>query len=421
MNRSPEPPESCTPASDDDARAVRHFDEAALEALAQRIKTWGRELGFSAVGISDTDLTAAEAGLAAWLEAGCHGEMDYMAKHGMKRARPAELVAGTLRVITARIAYLPAETLEGKRVESHAAAASNLAESAAQAVPHDWRAQETLRLADPSAAVVSIYARGRDYHKVMRNRLQQLAEKVEAEIGAFGFRVFTDSAPVLEIELAQKAGIGWRGKHTLLLQRDAGSLFFLGEIYVDVPLPTDAQTTPERAPETPGAHCGSCTRCIEACPTGAIVEPYRVDARRCISYLTIELKGSIPQDLRPLIGNRVYGCDDCQTVCPWNKFAQAAPVADFDVRHGLDRATLVDLFAWSADDFDTRMQGSAIRRIGYESWLRNLAVGMGNALRADRASLSIDARAAIVDALRGRAGDASAIVREHVEWALEAA
>lgn len=400
---------------------MRHFDEAALEALAQRIKTWGRELGFSAVGISDTDLTAAEAGLAAWLEAGCHGEMDYMAKHGMKRARPAELVAGTLRVITARIAYLPAETLEGKRVESHAAAASNLAESAAQAVPHDWRAQETLRLADPSAAVVSIYARGRDYHKVMRNRLQQLAEKVEAEIGAFGFRVFTDSAPVLEIELAQKAGIGWRGKHTLLLQRDAGSLFFLGEIYVDVPLPTDAQTTPERAPETPGAHCGSCTRCIEACPTGAIVEPYRVDARRCISYLTIELKGSIPQDLRPLIGNRVYGCDDCQTVCPWNKFAQAAPVADFDVRHGLDRATLVDLFAWSADDFDTRMQGSAIRRIGYESWLRNLAVGMGNALRADRASLSIDARAAIVDALRGRAGDASAIVREHVEWALEAA
>ena len=421
MNRSPDSPESCTPASDDDARAVRHFDEAALEALAQRIKTWGRELGFSAVGISDTDLTAAEAGLAAWLEAGCHGEMDYMAKHGMKRARPAELVAGTLRVITARIAYLPAETLEGKRVESHAAAASNLAESAVQTGPSDWRAQENQRLADPSAAVVSIYARGRDYHKVMRNRLQQLAEKVEAEIGAFGFRVFTDSAPVLEVELAQKAGIGWRGKHTLLLQRDAGSLFFLGEIYVDVPLPTDAQTAPERAPETPGAHCGSCTRCIEACPTGAIVEPYRVDARRCISYLTIELKGSIPQDLRPLIGNRVYGCDDCQTVCPWNKFAQAAPVADFDVRHGLDRATLVDLFAWSADDFDTRMQGSAIRRIGYESWLRNLAVGMGNALRADRASLSADARAAIVDALRGRADDASAIVREHVEWALEAA
>jgi epoxyqueuosine reductase len=421
MNRSPEPPESCTPASVDDARAVRHFDEAALEALAQRIKTWGRELGFGAVGISDTDLTAAEAGLAAWLEAGCHGEMDYMAKHGMKRARPAELVAGTLRVITARIAYLPAETLAGKHAESHAGEAADFSGNTVQPATYDWRERENQRLADPSAAVVSIYARGRDYHKVMRNRLQQLAEKVEAEIGAFGFRVFADSAPVLEIELAQKAGIGWRGKHTLLLQRDAGSLFFLGEIYVDVPLPTDAQTAPERAPETPGAHCGSCTRCIDACPTGAIVEPYRVDARRCISYLTIELKGSIPRELRPLIGNRVYGCDDCQTVCPWNKFAQAAPVADFDVRHGLDRATLVDLFAWSADDFDTRMQGSAIRRIGYESWLRNLAVGMGNALRADRASLSAPARAAIVDALRQRTDDASAIVREHVQWALEAA
>ncbi|MGF6755457.1 epoxyqueuosine reductase [Paraburkholderia sp. GAS42] len=400
---------------------MRHFDEAALEALAQRIKTWGRELGFSAIGISDTDLTAAEAGLAAWLEAGCHGEMDYMAKHGMKRARPAGLVAGTRRVITARIAYLPAGTMAGKRDESNTDNTSKLAESAAQAGPYDWRAVEHQRLADPSAAVVSIYARGRDYHKVMRNRLQQLAEKIEAEIGAFGFRVFTDSAPVLEIELAQKAGIGWRGKHTLLLQRDAGSLFFLGEIYVDIPLPTDAETTPERAPETPGAHCGSCTRCIDVCPTGAIVEPYKVDARRCISYLTIELKGSIPQDLRPLIGNRVYGCDDCQTVCPWNKFAQAAPVADFDVRHGLDRATLVELFAWSAGDFDTRMQGSAIRRIGYECWLRNLAVGMGNALRADRASLSVDARAAIVEALRARADDASALVREHVEWALEAA
>jgi epoxyqueuosine reductase len=285
----------------------------------------------------------------------------------------------------------------------------------------NWRADEFARINDPSAAVVSIYARGRDYHKVMRSQLQRLAHRIEAEIGAYGYRVFTDSAPVLEIELAQKAGIGWRGKHTLLLQRDAGSLFFLGEIYVDVPLPTDAQTTPERAPETPGAHCGSCTRCIDACPTGAIVAPYKVDARLCISYLTIELKGSIPLELRPLIGNRVYGCDDCQLVCPWNKFAQAAPVADFDVRHGLDRATLVELFAWSADDFDTRMQGSAIRRIGYEAWLRNLAVGMGNALRADPASLAGDARAAIVDALRQRADDPSALVREHVEWALEAA
>jgi epoxyqueuosine reductase len=400
------------PTSSDEARAERQFDEAALHALARNIKTWGRELGFGAIGISDTDLSAAEAPLAAWLEAGCHGEMDYMAKHGMKRARPAELVAGTLRVITARIAYLPAHAMSGKPGESEPQ----------EAPPsEDWRAVEHARLADPSAAVVSIYARGRDYHKVMRNRLQHLSEKIQAEIGAFGYRVFTDSAPVLEVELAQKAGIGWRGKHTLLLQRDAGSLFFLGEIYVDVPLPTDAETSPERAPETPGSHCGSCARCIGACPTGAIVAPYKVDARLCISYLTIELKGSIPVDMRPLIGNRVYGCDDCQLVCPWNKFAQAAPVADFDVRHGLDRASLVELFGWSADEFDTRMQGSAIRRIGYESWLRNLAVGMGNALRAPRDTLSADARGAIVEALERRADDSSHVVREHVQWALEAA
>ncbi|MFM0072678.1 tRNA epoxyqueuosine(34) reductase QueG [Paraburkholderia sediminicola] len=413
MNRSPESPVSRTPASNDDVRAERHFDEAALNALALNIKTWGHELGFGAIGISDTDLSAAEAPLAAWLDAGSHGEMDYMAKHGMKRARPAELVAGTRRVITARIAYLPAETLSGKAHES--------ALQDAPPAPPDWRAAEHARLADPSAAVVSIYARGRDYHKVMRNRLQHLAEKIEAEIGAFGYRVFTDSAPVLEVELAQKAGIGWRGKHTLLLQRDAGSLFFLGEIYVDVPLPTDAETSPDDAPETPGSHCGSCARCIDACPTGAIVAPYKVDARLCISYLTIELKGNIPLEMRPLIGNRVYGCDDCQLVCPWNKFAQAAPVADFDVRHGLDRATLVELFAWSAEEFDTRMQGSAIRRIGYESWLRNLAVGMGNALRASSESLSGDAREAIVHALKLRVEDPSAVVREHVEWALEAA
>ncbi|AXF15351.1 tRNA epoxyqueuosine(34) reductase QueG [Paraburkholderia caledonica] len=415
MNRSPESPVSPAPnapTSSDEARAERQFDEAALHALARNIKTWGRELGFGAIGISDTDLSAAEAPLAAWLEAGCHGEMDYMAKHGMKRARPAELVAGTLRVITARIAYLPAHAMSGKPGESEPQ----------EAPPsEDWRAVEHARLADPSAAVVSIYARGRDYHKVMRNRLQHLSEKIQAEIGAFGYRVFTDSAPVLEVELAQKAGIGWRGKHTLLLQRDAGSLFFLGEIYVDVPLPTDAETSPERAPETPGSHCGSCARCIGACPTGAIVAPYKVDARLCISYLTIELKGSIPVDMRPLIGNRVYGCDDCQLVCPWNKFAQAAPVADFDVRHGLDRASLVELFGWSADEFDTRMQGSAIRRIGYESWLRNLAVGMGNALRAPRESLSADARKAIVEALERRADDSSHVVREHVQWALEAA
>ncbi|MBO7881901.1 tRNA epoxyqueuosine(34) reductase QueG [Burkholderia pseudomallei] len=409
MDRNPELAIADARPSQDGRAAPSRLDDAQLAELASRIKAWGRELGFGAIGISDTDLSEAEAGLAAWLEAGCHGEMDYMAKHGMKRARPAELVAGTRRVISARLAYLPAGTLDGA--------------PDAQGARRDWRAREAARIADPQAAVVSVYARGRDYHKVLRNRLQTLAERIEAEIGAFGHRVFTDSAPVLEVELAQKAGVGWRGKHTLLLQRDAGSFFFLGEIYVDVPLPADAQTSPDAAPETPGAHCGSCTRCLGACPTGAIVAPYRVDARRCISYLTIELHGSIPEPLRPLIGNRVYGCDDCQLVCPWNKFAQAAPVADFDVRHGLDRASLVELFEWTAEQFDERMQGSAIRRIGYERWLRNLAVGLGNALRAAPGGIAPDARAAIVAALRARldAPCVSALVREHVEWALRAA
>ncbi|CAJ3599873.1 iron-sulfur cluster binding protein [Burkholderia pseudomallei] len=409
MDRNPELAIADARPSQDGRAAPSRLDDAQLAELASRIKAWGRELGFGTIGISDTDLSEAEAGLAAWLEAGCHGEMDYMAKHGMKRARPAELVAGTRRVISARLAYLPAGTLDGA--------------PDAQGARRDWRAREAARIADPQAAVVSVYARGRDYHKVLRNRLQTLAERIEAEIGAFGHRVFTDSAPVLEVELAQKAGVGWRGKHTLLLQRDAGSFFFLGEIYVDVPLPADAQTSPDAAPETPGAHCGSCTRCLGACPTGAIVAPYRVDARRCISYLTIELHGSIPEPLRPLIGNRVYGCDDCQLVCPWNKFAQAAPVADFDVRHGLDRASLVELFEWTAEQFDERMQGSAIRRIGYERWLRNLAVGLGNALRAAPGGIGPDARAAIVAALRARLDDpcVSALVREHVEWALRAA
>lgn len=430
-------------AAGEGAQPPQPISEAALAALAQRIKAWGRELGFGAVGISDIDLSDAEAALAAWLEAGYHGEMDYMAKHGAKRARPAELVAGTRRVISARIDYLPAATLRAADAESSSS-------TAPPGAAGDWREREWARLADPAAAVVSIYARGRDYHKVMRQRLQQLAERVEREVGAYGYRVFTDSAPVLEVALAQKAGIGWRGKHTLLLERDAGSLFFLGEIYVDIPLPTDAQLEPERATRDAGAHCGHCTRCIDACPTGAIVGPFRVDARRCISYLTIELKGSIPEALRPLIGNRIYGCDDCQLVCPWNKFAQAAPVDDFAARHGLDQARLVDLFAWSAQEFDTRMQGSAIRRIGYERWLRNLAVAMGNALRQDEARLqgaeagteasteasaghasragagttrplSIDERKDIVAALHARADDPSPLVREHVHWALQAA
>ncbi|KMY86758.1 Epoxyqueuosine (oQ) reductase QueG [Candidatus Paraburkholderia calva] len=403
MNRLPEHSAEITTASHDAAFGSRlsHHDEEALAELAQRIRAWGRELGFGAVGISDIDLSDAEEGFASWLEAGYHGKMDYMAKHGLKRARPAELVAGTRRVITVRMAYLPAETLAKKGAESV---------PTADGQKNDWRAVEWSRLAKPADAVVSIYARGRDYHKVMRNRLQQLAERIEAAIGPCGYRAFTDSAPVLEVELAQKAGNGWRGKHTLLLDSDAGSLFFLGEIFVDIPLPADPY------PERDGAHCGQCTRCIGACPTGAIVAPYRVDARRCISYLTIELHGSIPEEMRPLIGNRVYGCDDCQLVCPWNKFAQATPVADFDVRHGLDRASLVELFAWSAEEFDTRMQSSAIRRIGYERWLRNIAVAMGNALRAS--SLSAEERNAIADALHARADDPSDVVREHVQWAL---
>lgn len=350
-----------------------------LTALAVTIKAWGRELGFADIRIADTDLSQAEAGLQTWLDAGHHGEMDYMAAHGTRRARPAELVPGTLRVITARMDYLP------------------------QNAGDDWRAGEEQRINDPAAAVISLYARGRDYHKVLRARLQQLADRMAGEAGPFGYRVFTDSAPVMEVALAQKSGLGWRGKHTLLLNRDAGSMFFLGEMYTDLPLPVDAPVA---------GHCGQCSACIDVCPTQAILGPYRLDARRCISYLTIELKGSIPLELRPLIGNRVLGCDDCQLACPWNKFAQRATLADFDVRNGLDSATLVDLFCWSEDQFNHNMEGSAIRRIGHERWLRNIAVGLGNAAR-DAVPVP-DA----VAALRARADHPSALVREHVAWAL---
>ena len=349
-----------------------------LIALAATIKAWGRDLGFAELRIADVDLSDAEPGLQAWLAAQHHGEMDYMAAHGLKRARPAELVPGTLRVIAARMDYLPVT------------------------VDENWRTTESARLSDESAAVISMYARGRDYHKVLRSRLQQLADRITAEIGPFGYRVFTDSAPVMEVELASKAGLGWRGKHTLLLHREAGSMFFLGELFTDLALPVDTPTS---------AHCGHCSACIDVCPTQAILGPYRLDARRCISYLTIELKGSIPLDLRPLIGNRVYGCDDCQTVCPWNKYAQRAVLPDFDVRHGLDQAQLVTLFSWSEDDFNHHMQGSAIRRIGHERWLRNLAVGLGNALRVSNAE-------PIRTALQSRRHHSSALVREHVEWAL---
>lgn len=350
-----------------------------LAALARTIRQWGRELGFADVRIADVDLSHMEAPLQAWLDAGYHGEMDYMASHGMKRARPAELVPGTVRAISARMNYLP------------------------PALGPDWRAQEAARDADPTAAVISVYARGRDYHKVMRSRLQQLAERIKGEIGDFGYRVFSDSAPVMEVELATKAGLGWRGKHTLLINRQGGSFFFLGEILVDVPLPVDA-------PETP--HCGQCSACITVCPTQAILGPHQLDARRCISYLTIELKGAIPVEMRPLIGNKVYGCDDCQTVCPWNKFAQRAVVPDFDERHNLGSAGMVELFAWTEEEFNRRMEGSAIRRIGHERWLRNLAVGMGNAAAKARGQPDI------VAALLSRRDHPSGIVREHVEWAL---
>ena len=363
--------------------------ESNLAELALSIKRWGVELGFAEIRITDIDLSHAEAGLRAWLDAGMHGEMDYMAAHGMMRARPAELVPGTVRVISARMNYLPREVETGTEAGLEAG---------------DWREHERRRLADPGAAVISVYARGRDYHKVLRARLQQLADKVKAEIGDFGYRVFTDSAPLMELPLAEKAGLGWRGKHTLLLSRTAGSMFFMGEFLVDLPLPVDPPT---------GAHCGQCSACIDVCPTQAILGPGRLDARRCISYLTIELKSAIPLELRPLIGNRVYGCDDCQTACPWNKFAQRAVLPDFDERHGLGSASMVELFAWSEEEFNRKMEGSPIRRIGHERWLRNLAVGLGNA-----AAAGARGDAAIVAALTARREHPSALVREHVEWAL---
>jgi len=334
-------------------------------ALAERIREWGRSLGFQAVGIADGDLSAAEPRLLEWLSHGRHGEMEYMARHGALRARPAELKPGTLRVISCRMDY---------------------------AVGEDDLPEVSER------AYIARYARGRDYHKVLRDRLQKLCERIEAEVGAFGYRVFTDSAPVMEVELAVRAGIGWRGKHTLLLDR-TGSWFFLGEVYTDLPLPADQPT---------GEHCGTCRRCIDICPTQAIVAPYQLDARRCISYLTIEHKSAIPEELRPLIGNRVYGCDDCQIVCPWNSFSQPTGEPDFAVRNGLDAATMAELFAWTEGEFDERLRGSPIRRIGYERWLRNLAVGLGNAPSSSE----------VTDALRARLDHPSALVREHVQWAL---
>ncbi len=339
-------------------------------ALARDIKAWGAELGFQKVGIADTDLAEDEARLDAWLADGRDGEMHYMRKHGRKRTRPADLVPGTQRVVVARLDYFP---------ESH---------------DDTWSALES-----PARAFVSRYALGRDYHKVLRKRLQTLADRIGETAGEFGYRVFVDSGPVLEKPLARKAGLGWVGKHTNLLDREAGSWFFLGVLYTDLPLPVD----------TPLAdHCGSCTACIDACPTGAIDAPYRLDARRCISYLTIEHATAIPEEFRVAMGNRIYGCDDCQLVCPWNRFATRTGEPDFAPRHGLDRATLVELFAWSEREFLDFTEGTAIRRIGHERWLRNIAVALGNA----------DPSPEVVAALEARRDHPSALVREHVGWAL---
>ena len=340
-------------------------------SLAADIKRWGAECGFQQVGISAAELGADETHLLNWLAADRHGEMGYMARHGVMRSRPAALAAGTIRVISARMDYDPPQARES------------------------WSVIE-----DATLGYVSRYALGRDYHKLLRKRLQQLADRIEASIGPFGYRAFVDSAPVLEKALARNAGLGWIGKHTNLLNRDAGSWFFLGELYTDLPLPVDAAAS---------EHCGTCTRCIDVCPTQAIVAPYQLDARRCISYLTIELRGSIPVELRPLLGNRIYGCDDCQLVCPWNKFARKSVEPDFSVRHGLDAPSLIELFGWSEQEFLRRTEGSAIRRIGYECWLRNIAVALGNAPRSET----------IVAALEARREHPSELVREHVQWALE--
>ena len=340
------------------------------QQLALQIKQWGQELGFQQVAIADTDLSAYEARLEAWLEQNFHGEMDWMGSHGRKRSRPALLRPGTRSVIVARMDYLPPKATPVEAL-----------------------------INQPEKACISRYAVGRDYHKVMRSRLRTLAQRVEQAIGPFGYRVFTDSAPVLEKPLAEKAGLGWIGKHTNLLNRHAGSWFFLGEIYTDLELPPD---TPVQD------HCGSCSRCMDVCPTRAIVAPYQLDARRCISYLTIELKGSIPIEFRKAMGNRIYGCDDCQMVCPWNRYAQFSGEDDFTPRQDLDAGDLVTLFAWGESEFLARTEGTAIRRIGHERWLRNIAVALGNAPTSD----------AVISALQARANHPSDLVREHVAWAL---
>jgi epoxyqueuosine reductase len=339
-------------------------------ALLADLRRWSSELGFARLGIARIDLARDESHFLDWLRDGFDGEMRYMSRHGTKRSRPAELLPGTVSCISVRMNYWPEEAADAEAT-----------------------------LANRRMAYISRYALGRDYHKLMRARLQKLCDRIQGAVGLFGHRVFTDSAPVLEKALARNAGLGWIGKHTNLIDRDAGSYFFLGEIYLDLDLPAD---------EPASAHCGSCAACMPACPTGAIVAPYRLDARRCISYLTIELAGSIPLEFRRAIGNRIYGCDDCQLVCPWNKFARPTAEKEFAARHGLDRSQLIELFSWNEADFLDRTAGSAIRRIGYERWLRNIAVALGNAPTSPE----------VLEALRSRAQHPSALVREHVEWAL---
>lgn len=354
---------------------VQSYTASDWAKLAANIKRWGQELGFAEIGITDTNLEIAEPKHQAWIKKGFHGEMDYMAKHGLRRSRPAELVPNTVRVISARLDYLPPKA------------------------KNSWQV-----INDNSQAFISRYALGRDYHKVMRQKLQKLCDKIQAELDselhAFEYRAFTDSAPVLEVALAEKAGLGWRGKHTLLLNKNHGSWFFLGEIYTNLPLPIDAQAA---------NHCGTCSACIDICPTRAITAPYEVDARRCISYLTIELKTAIPLEFRPLIGNRVYGCDDCQLACPWNKFAEITQEPDFNIRNGLDDVSLVECFGWSEAEFQQKMAGSAIYRIGYAQWLRNIAVGLGNANTTPE----------IINALQAKQYHDNDLIREHVLWALQ--
>ena len=355
-------------------------------AFIEKIRTVGFSLGFSQIGITSADISHAEPAFLAWLDKGFHGEMQYMSQHGTKRTRPAELVPGTVSIVSASMNYLPSNG-------------------------ESWISKEWQALERADQGVISVYARGRDYHKVLRQRLQKLATFMAQELDPLGYRVFTDSAPVMEVELAKQAGLGWRGKNTLLLNREGGSMFFLGEIYLSVDLSAHAPTLPTES------HCGSCTACVDVCPTQAIVEPYLLDARRCISYLTIEHPGSIDVALRPLMGNRIYGCDDCQLICPWNKFAKLTTLSDFDAKAHLTHQSLLIYWSWSEEEFLNHTQGSPIRRIGYERWLRNLCIALGNALRQSHLSANIhqDIRAALSERLTYP----SALVQEHLNWALQ--